>query len=69
MWRFIQSLESLLKASSASNLQSQWGRTLPRAYLQLIYDNRDSNTREMKTIILRVTREAKEAKERANSRI
>ncbi len=69
MWRFVQSLEALLKASSASNLQTQWARTLPRAYLQLIYDNRDSNIRDMKTIILRVTREAKEAKERANSRL
>ncbi len=69
MWRFVLSLGKLCETPSADKLQNQWGRTLPRAYLQKIYDNRVSNSTEMKTLVLRVTREDKEARERSKNRL
>ena len=69
MLRFVASLEKLCSASSADALVKQWGKTLPAGYLRKIYDNRESNAPEMKTLILRVNREQKEAKERSSRRL
>lgn len=69
MWRFVQQLEGLCGANNASKLQSKWGKELPRAYLQRIYDNRSENIKNMKTLILRVKREEKAAKQRQKNRI
>ena len=69
MQRFVVSLEKLCSGTSADKLQAQWGRTLPRGYLQRIYDNRESNLPAMKTLILRVNREVKAAREKAGRRL
>lgn len=69
MQRFVVSLEKLCSGASADKLQAQWGRTLPRGYLQRIYDNRESNLPAMKTLILRVNREVKAAREKAGRRL
>ena len=69
MWRFVQQLEELCAANNASKLQSKWGKELPRAYLQRIYDNRTENIKNMKTLILRVKREEKAAKAKQKSRL
>ena len=69
MWRFVSQLDALCAAPTASKLLDAWGRTLPRAYLQRIFDNRASNSDAMRTLILRVRRQAREAKERADNRI
>lgn len=69
MWRFMQDLPALCEASSSEKLLSKWGKLLPRAYLQLIYDNREKNATNMKTILLRIKRESKAAKERSRNRI
>lgn len=69
MQRFVLSLEKLCAASSADALVKQWGKSLPAGYLRKIYDNRATNAPEMKTLLLRVNREVKEAKERASRRL
>ncbi len=69
MRRFVASLGKLCAAPDASRLIAQWGTTLPRGYLSKIYDNRDANAREMRTLLLRVAREVKEERERAERRL
>ena len=69
MQRFVVGLEKLCSGASADKLQAQWGKMLPRAYLQRIYDNRESNLPAMKTLLLRVNREVKAAKEKAGRRL
>lgn len=69
MWRFMLSLPELCEESSPSELYSKWGTTVPRGYLQLIHRNRADNLTNMKTILLRIKREAKAAKERSRNRI
>ena len=69
MRKFMTSLESLCGAADAKKLQAQWGKTLPRGYLQKIYDNREANLPELKTILSRIAREQKEEKARADKRL
>lgn len=69
MRRFVASLGKLCAAPDAKPLIAQWGATLPRGYLGKIYDNRDANNREMRTLLLRVAREVKEERERAERRL
>ena len=69
MYKFVSSLEKACSAATADTLIKQWGKTLPRAYLQRIYDNRESNIPEMKALVLRAARELKAAKERSNRRL
>ena len=56
-------------APTAAKLIAQWRTTLPAAYLQRIFDNRTANGEAMKTLILRVRREAKALQERSRNRI
>lgn len=65
MWRFVQQVGPLCDAPGVAKLQNQWGTALPRGYLQRIYDNRAENEKNMKTLILRVKRESKNAKQRS----
>ncbi len=69
MQRFVVSLEKLCSAASADALVKQWGKAIPASYLRKIYDNRESNAPEMKTLLLRVNREVKEAKDRSSRRL
>lgn len=69
MRRFVASLNKLCAAPDAKRLIAQWGATLPRGYLGKIYDNRNSNAREMRTLLLRIAREVKEERERAERRL
>lgn len=69
MRRFVASLGKLCAAPDAKRLIAQWGTTLPRGYLSKIYDNRDANAREMRTLLLRVAREVKEERERTERRL
>lgn len=69
MRRFVASLGKLCAAPDAKPLIAQWGATLPRGYLGKIYDNRDANNREIRTLLLRVAREVKEERERAERRL
>lgn len=68
MWRFVQQLDELCKSKDAKLLQAKWGKEFPRTYLQRIYDNRVENATNMKTFILRVKREEKQAKEKQKNR-
>jgi diadenosine tetraphosphate (Ap4A) HIT family hydrolase len=63
-WRFIPQYEELCKAKDASKLQSKWGTTIPRTYLQKMFDNATENVTNMKTLVSRVNREAKKAQQR-----
>ena len=69
MWRFVLQLDKLCAAPTAAKLIAQWRTTLPAAYLQRIFDNRTANGEAMKTLILRVRREAKALQERSRNRI
>ena len=69
MWRFVLQLDTLCAAPTASKLIAQWRATLPASYLQRIFDNRAANGEAMKTLILRVRREAKALQERSKNRI
>ena len=66
-WRFITQYEELCKAKDASKLQNKWGTTIPRTYLQKMYDNATENVKNMKTLVSRVNREAKKAQQRKNN--
>jgi hypothetical protein len=67
--RFIAQFEELCKAKSSAKLIEKWGRSLPRAYLQRIYDNRTENLKNMKSLFMRLKREEKSNKGRAKSRL
>lgn len=69
MWRFIPDLAELCEADSSARLIAKWEKVIPRAYLQLMYDNRKENDAAMKTLLLRVKRESKAARERSRNRI
>lgn len=69
MRRFMLDLPELCEASSSKPLIDKWGKMLPRAYLQLIYNNRDKNTAASKTLILRIKRETKNEARRSRNRI
>lgn len=69
MWRFMQDLPTLCEADSSEKLLAKWGKMLPRAYLQLIYENHDKNAANMKTLLLRIKRESKAAKQRSRNRL
>lgn len=69
MWRFMQDLPTLCDSDSATKLISKWGTTVQPGYLKLIHENRKKNEPAMKTIINRIKREAKAAKERSRNRI
>lgn len=69
MRRFVASLGKLCSAPDASRLVAQWGATLPRGYLGKIYNNREANNREIRTLLLRIAREVKEERERAERRL
>lgn len=68
-WRFVLQYEELCAAKDASKLQGKWGTTLPRGYLQKMYDNRTENLKNMKTLTSRIKRSDKAAKERAKNRL
>lgn len=69
MWRFMLDLPKHFEESSSDSLCSKWSTTVPRGYLQLIHKHRSENEANMKTILLRIKREAKSAKERSRSRL
>ena len=69
MRKFVKSLETLLAAPSSAKLTAQWGKMAPASYLQKIYDNRDANLRDLKTLLLRIAREEKAEKDAAERRL
>ena len=69
MWKFVLQFEELCAANDATKLQNKWGTTLPRGYLQRIYDNRAESLKDMKTLVLRVKREEKKASQRSRNRL
>ena len=67
--RFIAQFEELCKAKSSAKLIEKWGRSMPRAYLQRIYDNRTENLKNMKSLFMRLKREEKANKGRSKPRL
>jgi hypothetical protein len=67
--RFLEQFEELCKAKSSAKLIEKWGRSLPRAYLQRIFDNRTENLKNMKSLFMRMKREAKSNKGRSKPRL
>lgn len=68
-WRFVLQYENLCDAKDASKLQGKWGTIIPRSYLQRMFDHRAENMKNMKTLVSRVKRSEKAAKERAKNRL
>lgn len=69
MWKFIPQFEALAKEKNASKLVGKWGKVVPPAYLQKMFDQRTESLKNMKTLLLRIKREQREAEKRKKSRL
>lgn len=69
MCRFVTQLGGLCQAGNANKLISAWGKEIPRAYLQRIYNNRTANSTEMESLVRRAKDIIEAARKRSESRI
>ena len=69
MQRFVTQLNGLCQAGNAGKLVSAWGKEIPRAYLQRIYNNRTANSTEMESLVRRAKDALEAARKRSESRI
>ena len=69
MWRVVLPLYALCAPPPPPQPLPPWRPTPPAPFLQRIFDNRAANGEAMKTLILRVRREAKALQERSKNRI
>ncbi|HIV09624.1 MAG TPA: hypothetical protein IAC79_05895, partial [Candidatus Spyradenecus faecavium] len=69
MQRFVTQLSGLCQAGNAGKLVSAWGKEIPRAYLQRIYNNRTANSTEMESLVRRAKDALEAARKRSESRI